>query len=91
MNAPIEFFFCGASYQDRAAQILGTIRQMEDEDNVVRGARESLIKFAQILALAQGYDEAWLLENNIAYKKFKTRDNEISALRAEYLLLMSGG
>lgn len=91
MNAPIEFFFCGASFQDRASQILSTIEQMEESDKVSRGVRESLITFAQLLAQAQGHDEAWLLENNVAYQKFKTRDDQIRALRAEYLLLMSGG
>lgn len=73
----------------QAAAIMATIDDMETRDRTGRGAREGLLAITLVLAQAQGHDEAWLMINNIAYRKFKLRDNEIQALRAKYLLLMS--
>lgn len=73
--------------RERQLLIEGQINAMELEDKTGRGTRESLIAIALVLGQAQGHDEAWLLANNIAYKKFKDRDNEISELRAQWLAL----
>jgi predicted transcriptional regulator len=73
--------------QSRTDQILATIKAMEAEDMTPRGTRESLLAMALSIAQAQGKDEAWLMDNNIAYRKFKIRDEEIKKLREECLSL----
>jgi len=77
--------------QEMQRYILDQIEAMEIQDRTCRFVRESLIVFAQTLAQLLSHDEEWLLQNNIAYQKCKARDDQIRALRAEYLLLMSGG
>lgn len=79
-----EFYYCTP---DRKTQIMTQIEQMEQADMVSRGVRESLLVLSVLAAESQGISEADLYANNIAYKKFKDRDNEIRALRAEFLAL----
>lgn len=73
--------------RERQIEIENEIDGMEFEDKVGRGVRESLIAMTLIIAQSQGHDEAWLIQNNIAYRKFKERDEQIRALRAQWLLL----
>ena len=72
---------------ERQQDIMNQIEAMEIKDKTCRGVREALIKISLLEALNMGYSEEWLYTNNIAYKKFKDRDNEISALRAQWLAL----
>ena len=73
----------------QAARIVAQIDDMETKDKTGRGAREALLALTLVLATAQGKDETWLMANNIAYRKFKLRDNKIQTLRVKYLLLMT--
>lgn len=73
--------------QERQRDIELQIDGMEDQDRAGRGVRESMLAFALVIAQSQGRDEAWLMQNNVAYRKFKERDDQIRALRAQWLLL----
>jgi hypothetical protein len=75
---------CPPCAQPSARQlILMQIDEMERAQMLPRGPREALLAITMTLATTQGATEAQLYSSNIAYRKIKDFDSQISALRAQ--------
>ena len=66
---------------DPKVAALAQIDALESQTMMIRGTRESLLAFAVAIAGASGVPESTLYAQNIAYKKMKDLDTQISALR----------
>ena len=70
-----------ADVPNKDVAIQAQIDQLESQTMMIRGTRESLLAFAVAIAAASGVPESTLYAQNIAYKKMKDLDTQISALR----------